>query len=91
MLEWFIANGEKLFMVIGLLVSAATIVVKLTKTPVDDAFLDKIKALLRRFSLFGYRDEQTVVYIPKVDPPAIIKRMNLPTTEVVQKTEKDAK
>lgn len=41
------------FVVIGALVTAASAIVPFTKTPKDDEFVGKVKALLGRFSVFN--------------------------------------
>lgn len=43
------------FGVVGALVTAASFIVPLTKTPKDDEILGKVKALLGRFSVFEPR------------------------------------
>lgn len=54
MVEWLEAHYVEIFAVIGFLYSAARIIVALTPTPKDDAYMDKIGAKLTKLAgLFG--------------------------------------
>ena len=59
---------------LGALVAIASIIVKFTKTPNDDAWLDKVVLFLRRFSIPGFRDEKRAIYVPK-ERPLIAQRL----------------
>lgn len=50
---WIKAHGDTLAQLVGYLVGAATIIVGLTKSSKDDAFLGKLKKVLVYFSLLN--------------------------------------
>jgi hypothetical protein len=50
---WIKAHWDSFVQLVGYLVGAATIIVGLTKSAKDDAFLGKVKKVLVYFSLFN--------------------------------------
>ena len=50
-MEWIQNHGKDILAVIGAVVTAASMVVKLTPTPKDDAVLAKVIGILAVFSL----------------------------------------
>ena len=50
-MEWIIANWESILLIISGAISVASIIVKLTPTPKDDAILSKVIAFLKILSL----------------------------------------
>ena len=50
-MNWIIDNWIEITAVIGSVVTAASLIVKLTPTPKDDAILAKIIAILNLFAL----------------------------------------
>ncbi|MBR4592130.1 MAG: hypothetical protein IKO35_02870 [Elusimicrobiaceae bacterium] len=52
-MEWIHTNGKDILAIIGAVVTAASLIVKLTPTPKDDAFLAKIINVLAALSLFN--------------------------------------
>ena len=53
MISWLQANGEDVLAIIGAVVTVASIIVKLTPTQKDDAFLAKVIKILSALSLFN--------------------------------------
>ncbi len=53
MISWLQANGKDVLAIIGGVVTVASIIVKLTTTPKDDAFLAKVIKVLAALSLFN--------------------------------------
>lgn len=53
MFEFIITNVDSVFTVIGYVVSAASIIVKLTPTTKDDSVLEKVINVLDYFSVFN--------------------------------------
>lgn len=60
MFDWIINNLETIFAWIGGIVSAATIIVKLTKTENDDKVLGKIVKVLDTFSVVNPNGTRTI-------------------------------
>lgn len=58
MIETIINNVDSVFTVIGYVVSAATIIVKLTPTTKDDTVLEKIINFLDYFSVVNTKKNQ---------------------------------
>lgn len=58
MLEVIINNVDSVFTVIGYVVSAATIIVKLTPTTKDDTVLEKVVNFLDYFSVVNTKKNQ---------------------------------
>ena len=50
-MEWIIANWESILLIISGVISVASIIVKLTPTPKDDAILAKVVSFLKILSL----------------------------------------
>ena len=50
-MEWIIANWDNVLLIISGVISIASIIVKLTPTPKDDAFLAKVISFLKVLSL----------------------------------------
>lgn len=50
-MTWIQMHGQEILQLIGAVVSAATLVVKLTPTPKDDALLAKVVKVLSALSL----------------------------------------
>ena len=53
MISWLQANWKDVLAIIGGVVTVSSIIVKLTPTQKDDAFLDKVIKVLSAFSLFN--------------------------------------
>ena len=53
MINWIQANGKEILAIIGGVVTVASIIVKLTPTPKDDAVLSKVIKVLAALSLFN--------------------------------------
>ena len=53
MISWLQANWKEVLAIIGGVVTVASIIVKLTPTPKDDAFLAKVIKVLSALSLFN--------------------------------------
>lgn len=53
MINWIQANWKDILAIIGGVVTVASIIVKLTPTPKDDAILAKIIKILAALSLFN--------------------------------------
>lgn len=53
MINWIQANWKEILAIIGGVVTVASIIVKLTPTPKDDAVLAKIIKILAALSLFN--------------------------------------
>jgi|CXWL01.1.fsa_nt_gi hypothetical protein len=73
LVQWVLTNGTDLLTILGGLVTVASIVTKLTPTPMDDALLSKLQKLLRRLSVPGFKDEARTVYITQESLPLIMK------------------
>ena len=58
MIETIISNIDSVFTIIGYVVSAATIIVKLTPTTKDDTVLEKVVNLLDYFSVVNTKKNQ---------------------------------
>lgn len=56
-MNWFLEHYDEILAIIGGTVSVATIVVKLTPTPKDDAVLARVIHFLSRFSLIKAKTE----------------------------------
>lgn len=52
-MEWIHANGKDILAIIGGMVTVASLIVKLTPTQKDDAFLAKVIKVLAALSLFN--------------------------------------
>jgi hypothetical protein len=52
-MEWITSHWQEILAWIGGIVTAASIIVKLTPTPKDDAFLAKVIKVLAALSLFN--------------------------------------
>lgn len=50
-MEWIIANWESILIIVSRAISVASVIVKLTPTPKDDAILSKVIAFLKILSL----------------------------------------
>lgn len=50
-MEWILANWENVLLIISGVISVASIIVKLTPTPKDDAVLARIISFLKILSL----------------------------------------
>lgn len=50
-MEWIIANWESVLIIVSGAISVASVIVKLTPTPKDDAILSKVIAFLKILSL----------------------------------------
>ena len=50
-MEWIIANWESILLIISGVISVASIIVKLTPTPKDDAILSKVAKFLEVIAL----------------------------------------
>ena len=74
LIQWVLANGTDLLTILGGLVTVASIVTKLTPTPMDDALLSKLQKLLRRLSVPGFKDEAHALYITQESLPLIMKK-----------------
>ena len=53
MINWFQTNGKDILALLGGVVTVASMIVKLTPTPKDDAVLGKIIKILAALSLFN--------------------------------------
>ena len=51
MIQWIIANSKDLLLIVTGLVTVASIIVKLTPTPKDDAIMAKILPWLEKIAL----------------------------------------
>lgn len=51
MIQWVIANSKDLLLIVTTIVTLASIIVKLTPTPKDDALLAKIMPFLEKIAL----------------------------------------
>lgn len=58
MIEIIINNVDSVFTVIGYLVAAASTIVKLTPTPKDDSFMEKVVNFFDNFSVFNTKKNQ---------------------------------
>lgn len=58
MLEFIVTNVDSVFTVIGYVVSAASVIVKLTPTTKDDSVLEKVVNFLDYFSIFNTKKNQ---------------------------------
>jgi len=56
-MNWLLEHYDEILAIIGGVVSVATIVVKLTPTPKDDAALAKVISFLSKFSLIKAHTE----------------------------------
>lgn len=74
LLSWLWANSADLLAILGGLVTVASVVTKLTPTPMDDALVAQLQRLLRRFSVPGFRDESRAVYVTTELLPLIMKK-----------------
>lgn len=52
-MEWITAHWEDILAIIGAVVTAASLIVKITPTQKDDAFLAKVIKVLAALSLFN--------------------------------------
>lgn len=52
-MEWIHTNGKDILAIIGGMVTVASLIVKLTPTQKDDAFLAKVIKVLAALSLFN--------------------------------------
>lgn len=52
-MNWILENYQDVLAVIGGLVTFASIVVKITPSQKDDAFLEKVISILEKFSVFN--------------------------------------
>lgn len=58
MLEFIVTNVDSVFTVIGYVVSAASVIVKLTPTTKDDSVLEKVINFIDYFSIFNTKKNQ---------------------------------
>lgn len=58
MLEIIINNVDSVFTIIGYVVSAATLIVKLTPTTKDDSFMEKVVNFFDNFSVVNTKKNQ---------------------------------
>lgn len=52
-MDWLFSNYENIFAIIGAIVSVASMIVALTPSTSDDAFVGKVVAFLEKFSVFN--------------------------------------
>lgn len=58
MIEWIITNYDDILTLFGGIVFCASVIVKLTPTPKDNAVLDKVIKILDNFSIVNTKENQ---------------------------------
>ena len=74
MIEFITNHYDEVLQIIGLIVSLASIIVKLTPSTKDDTVLNKVIMILSKFSIFNNKIDQKIIDEANKDYGTMVKK-----------------